>query len=124
MNMQSVKTNPEDLTVVFHKEHGGCHGPVCKIMHDVPGTMYQNNCVSYIIIQVYYYYNSPYYIGDFSIPEIDDTTIEDEEEQEELGENFLVARCPQIQSPKHTAGRHEIAAFILGITYTYTYMPI
>lgn len=48
MNMQSVKTNPEDLTVVFHKEHGGCHGPVCKIMHDVPGTMYQNNLVSYI----------------------------------------------------------------------------
>ena len=50
MNMQSVKANPEELTVVFHKEHGGCYGPVCKIMHDVPGTMYQNGLVSYITI--------------------------------------------------------------------------
>ena len=47
MKMQSVKANPEELTVVFHKEHGGCYGPVCKIMHDVPGTMSRNSLVSY-----------------------------------------------------------------------------
>ena len=90
--------------------------------------MYQAPCPGIVLslIQVYYY-SSFYYIGDFSIPEIDDTTREDEEEQEELGKNPLVAaKCLHIQSPKHTAGSHNIAlSCILGTAYIYNnYMPI
>ena len=123
MNMQSVKTNPEDLTVVFHKEHGGCHGPVCKIMHDAPGTMYQNNLVSYIsiiLLQFTILYRGFQHTRNWRFNNWGWRRAR------RARWKLLEARYPQIQSPKHTAGSHKVAAFILGITYTYTYnfMPI